>query len=112
MTIIFVLVAGTLAAGAAALLVLPLLRARTDARPASMVTAGIVMVVMLVGAAGAYALFSNFTWVDEPVMADTPAAMTARLAKRMAKEPDNLEGWLMLGRSYAALEQYPLAARA
>jgi cytochrome c-type biogenesis protein CcmH len=112
MTIVFVLVAGTLAAGAAALLILPLLRARPDARPASMLTAGIVMFVLLVGAASAYALFSNFTWVDEPVMADTPAAMTAKLAKRMAKEPDNLEGWLMLGRSYAALEQYPLAARA
>ncbi len=112
MTIVFVLIAGTLAAGAAALLVIPLLRARGDARPASLVTAGIVMFVLLVGAAGAYAVFSNFSWVDEPVMADTPAAMTARLAKRLAKEPDNLEGWIMLGRSYTELEQFPLAARA
>ncbi len=112
MTIVFVLVAGTLAAGAAALLVLPLLRARGDARPASMVAAGVTMFVLLVGGAGAYALWSNFTWVDEPVMAETPAAMTAKLAKRMAKDPDNLEGWLMLGRSYTTLEQFPLAARA
>ena len=58
MTIVFVLIAGTLAAGAAALLVIPLLRARGDARPASLVTAGIVMFVLLVGAAGAYAVFS------------------------------------------------------
>ena len=112
MTIVFVLIAGTLAAGAAALLVIPLLRSRGDARPASLVTAGIVMFVLLVGAAGAYAVLSNFSWVDEPVMADTPAAMTARLAKRLAKEPDNLEGWIMLGRSYTELEQFPLAARA
>lgn len=112
MTIAFVLIAGTLAAGAAALLLIPLLRARSDARPASLVTAGIMMFVLLVGAAGAYAVFSNFSWVDEPVMADTPAAMTARLAKRLAKEPDDLQGWLMLGRSYAELEQFPLAARA
>jgi cytochrome c-type biogenesis protein CcmH len=112
MTIVFVLVAGTLAAGAAALLVLPLLRTRQDSRPASPVAAGIVMFVLLVGGAGTYALFSNFTWVDEPVMAETPAAMTAKLAKRLANEPDDLEGWLMLGRSYTALEQFPLAVRA
>jgi len=112
MTIVFVLVAGTLAAGAAALLVLPLLRAQPDARPVSSIAAGVVLFVLLVGAAGLYAALSNFTWVDEPVVAETPAAMTAKLAQRMAREPENLEGWLMLGRSYTALEQYPLAARA
>ncbi len=112
MTIVFVLVAGTLAAGAAVLLVLPLLRTLPDSRPASSITAGVVLFVLLVGGAGLYAALSNFTWVDEPVVAETPAAMTAKLAKRMAQEPDNLEGWLMLGRSYTALEQFPLASRA
>lgn len=112
MIIVFVLVAGTLAAGAAVLLVLPLLRAQPGSRPAASIAAGAVLFVLLVGAAGLYAALSNFTWVDGPVVADTPAAMTASLAKRMAQEPDNLEGWLMLGRSYTALEQFPLAARA
>ena len=112
MTIVFVLVAGTLAAGAAVLLVLPLLRTLPDSRPVSSITAGVVLFVLLVGGAGLYAALSNFTWVDEPVVAETPAAMTAKLAKRMAQEPDDLEGWLMLGRSYTALEQFPLAARA
>jgi cytochrome c-type biogenesis protein CcmH len=112
MIMVFVLVAGTLAAGAAVLLVLPLLRAQPDARPASSIAAGVVLFVLLLGGAGLYAALSNFTWVDEPVGPETPAAMTAKLAKRLAQEPDNLEGWLMLGRSYTALEQFPLAARA
>jgi cytochrome c-type biogenesis protein CcmH len=38
--------------------------------------------------------------------------MVSQLARRLEKQPDDLEGWLMLGRSYAALEQFPLAIRA
>jgi cytochrome c-type biogenesis protein CcmH len=38
--------------------------------------------------------------------------MVARLAERMRDEPGNTEGWLMLGRSYMALEQYAGAADA
>ena len=67
---------------------------------------------LLLGGAGLYAAFSNYGWVDTPAVADTPAAMTARLAERLAHEPGKLEDWLLLGRSYAVLEQYPLAIRA
>jgi cytochrome c-type biogenesis protein CcmH len=45
-------------------------------------------------------------------VAETPAAMTAKLARRLAAEPNDLEGWLMLGRSYAQLQQFELAIRA
>jgi cytochrome c-type biogenesis protein CcmH len=38
--------------------------------------------------------------------------MVARLAARLAKEPDNVEGWVMLGRSYTALSEFAEAARA
>ncbi len=34
------------------------------------------------------------------------AAMVAKLAERMREQPDQLEGWLLLGRSYAALNQF------
>ena len=51
MMIVFVLVAGTLAAGAAVLLVLPLLRTRPDARPVSGIAAGGVLFVLLLGTA-------------------------------------------------------------
>lgn len=39
-------------------------------------------------------------------------AMTRKLAKRMADNPDDPVGWLMLGRAYKALERYPDAVQA
>lgn len=39
-------------------------------------------------------------------------SMTRQLAQRLEKEPDDVEGWMMLGRSYMALQQYPDSARA
>ena len=38
--------------------------------------------------------------------------MVARLAQRMQKEPDNVEGWIMLGRSYAQMKRYQEAVNA
>lgn len=51
----------------------------------------------------------------EPTPQDVEA-MVARLAERMEKQPpgraEDLEGWVMLGRSYAVLQRYPEASRA
>jgi len=112
MILTFVLIAGSLAAAAAMLLLLPLLRRRADARPASAIAAVTVLLVMLLGAAGLYAAFSNYTWTSTESVGDTPAAMTARLAKRLARGSGTAEEWLTLGRSYTVLQQYPLALRA
>jgi cytochrome c-type biogenesis protein CcmH len=112
MMLAFVLIAASLAAGAAVLLLLPLLRRREDSRPAAGLTAGIVLLALLLGGGALYAAFSNYTWVDAPTVADTPAAAAARLAKEMARDQDRLEGWLELGRRYFDLEQFPLAIRA
>ena len=38
--------------------------------------------------------------------------MVAALAEKMKAKPDNIEGWLMLGRSYKALERYSEAVAA
>jgi cytochrome c-type biogenesis protein CcmH len=112
MMLAFVLIAGSLAAGAAVLLLLPLMRHREDKRPAAGLAAGGVLVVLLLGGGVLYATFSNYSWVEMPDVADTPAAMAAKLAKRLASEPDDLEGWMLLGRTYSTLGQFPLAVRA
>jgi cytochrome c-type biogenesis protein CcmH len=112
MMLTFVLIAGSLATGAAVLLLLPLIRQRKDLRPTAGLAAGAVVCVLLLGGAGLYAAFSNYSWVSPPATMDSPAAMAAKLAQRLGDKPEDLDGWLMLGRTYAALEQYPLASRA
>lgn len=39
-------------------------------------------------------------------------AMVAKLAARLKRQPDNLEGWVMLARSYATLERFDAAIEA
>ncbi len=41
-----------------------------------------------------------------------PHAMVASLAERLEREPNDVEGWLLLARSYETLEQYEPAAAA
>jgi cytochrome c-type biogenesis protein CcmH len=112
MILAFVLIAGSLAAGAALLVLLPLVRRRADATPVAGASAAVVTGAVLLGTAALYAVFSNYTWVSTHSVADTPAAMTAKLARELADDPENLSGWLALGHSYAELEQFPLAVRA
>jgi cytochrome c-type biogenesis protein CcmH len=39
-------------------------------------------------------------------------AMTAKLAAKLQQQPDNAQGWAMLGRAYKMLERYPDAVQA
>jgi cytochrome c-type biogenesis protein CcmH len=58
-----------------------------------------------------YASWSNWRWRAAPP-GDSPQGMVARLARQLERDPQNLDGWLMLGRSYTVLQEYPLALRA
>ncbi|MDP3840415.1 MAG: c-type cytochrome biogenesis protein CcmI, partial [Methylococcales bacterium] len=51
---------------------------------------------------------------DKPAMPSEEAInkMVEGLAKKMQANPDNAEGWLMLGKSYKHLEKYPQSADA
>lgn len=91
---------------------------RTAAALALLVPLGSVLTYLQVGEPAAIA--------PQPVVASVPAAagarhsvtpeqiqqMVAALAERLKAQPADLEGWLMLGRSYTALQRYQDAATA
>ena len=76
-----------------------------------------VVVVLLVSAlaAGMYASLSNWDWKAAET-ADTQKAtvdqMLAQLEAKLATNPEDVQGWLLLGRSYTALEQFARAVDA
>jgi cytochrome c-type biogenesis protein CcmH len=107
----FIAIAGLLTLVALIALLYPLLRRREGA-PEAWRSGGLAAVLIALGAGALYPVWSNFNWNETAPAADTPEAMVGRLARRLEKQPDDLPGWLQLGRSYAVLQQFPLAVRA
>jgi cytochrome c-type biogenesis protein CcmH len=109
---VFIILAALLALGAAALIAVPLVRPRADGSRPAVVTALVAVLVVLAGGGALYPVWSTWRW-DRPIDAGaSPEAMVGRLARRLEKQPDDLDGWLVLGRSYSQLGAYPLAAKA
>ena len=80
---------------------------------------------LLIGLTLPVASLSMYLWVGEPqalqAMATEPpekamqaelSGMAQALAKKLEANPDNQEGWVMLGRSYRTLEKYDSAVSA
>jgi cytochrome c-type biogenesis protein CcmH len=67
--------------------------------------------VLVLGSVGLYATWSNWSWHKSPGIA-SPEGMVERLVHQLNDHPDDVAGWLMLGRSYVVLQEYPLAVRA
>lgn len=101
----FLVIAAALAAIAAAAVALPLLRDRQSR------ALGVISAVVVMGAAaGLYPLWSNWNWHAPPTAgasANGPdvGAMVQKLEKHLQDQPEDLRGWLMLGRSYLALNR-------
>ena len=111
--ITFIVIAAAMVLAVSAVMAVPLL-SRRRAAPQSPWTAMAVLAVLLLGGAALYGAFSNWNW-SHPT-ADTadgsPQSMVASLARRLARNPNDLDGWLLLGRSYSVLQETPLAIRA
>jgi len=100
----FLVIAAAMAAIAAAAAAFPLLRDRQSR------LLGALLAVMVIGAsAGLYPLWSNWNWhapaQSEAAAGPDVAAMVAQLEKRLQDQPNDLKGWLMLGRSYLTLNR-------
>jgi cytochrome c-type biogenesis protein CcmH len=109
--ITFIILSAAFTCGAAALVAVPLLKRNATIAQAPW-TALAVIAVLGIGGGALYATLSNWSWSQAQAAEDSPQAMVGRLARRLEHNPDDLDGWLMLGRSYLALRQTPLAIRA
>ena len=107
----FVLVAALLALAVIVPLLVPLLR-RREGQPTAALLSVVLVVLIGGGAALLYPVWSNWQWSTPAPVADAPAAMIGRLARRLEKDPENVDGWLLLGKSYGVVEQFPLSVRA
>ena len=106
----FIVLAAVLALVGVALVAIPLVKRHPQQlAPAPWAALG-AAAVLVVGSAILYASFSKWSWHAEPA-ADSPQTMVARLARKLERDPNDVNGWLLLGRSYIVLEQYPLALR-
>lgn len=109
--IAFILVAALLAAICVAVVAVPLLRPAASQAAATPWTALAATGVLVIGSVGLYAAWSNWSWSKSPGAA-SPQGMVEKLVHQLNDQPDDLPGWLMLGRSYVALQEYQLAVRA
>ncbi|HUA23601.1 MAG TPA: tetratricopeptide repeat protein [Steroidobacteraceae bacterium] len=109
--IVFIVLAAVLAAMCMALIAVPLLKPVPTKAARAPWTAIAVAGVLAIGSAGLYTTWSNWSWSKSPGVA-SPEGMVERLVHRLNDNPDDVDGWLLLGRSYVQLEEYPLAVRA
>jgi cytochrome c-type biogenesis protein CcmH len=108
--IVFIVLAVVLAAICVALITVPLIKPMSQADSAPW-TALAAAGVLVIGSAALYSTWSNWSWRKSPGVA-SPEGMVERLVHGLNDHPDDLDGWLLLGRSYVQLEEYPLAVRA
>ena len=107
----FLIVAALMAAIAATTVAVPLMRDKK-----SRLIGGLAAFLVAGAAAGLYPLWSNWDWhapvQEQPVAAPDVLAMVAKLEQHLRDDPNDVAGWLMLGRSYLALQRMDDAVNA
>ena len=107
----FLIIAALMAAIAAAIVAVPLLREKR-----SRIIGAVAACLVAGAAAGLYPLWSNWDWhapaPEQAIPAPDVLAMVAKLEQHMRDDPKDIAGWLMLGRSYLALQRMDDAVNA
>jgi len=81
------------------------------ARPSTRLLAACLGLVLLVGAAG-YAWKGQPEAISPAPPPDRTEAMVAGLARRLQQQPEDAQGWTMLGRSYLVLGRHEASVEA
>ena len=112
----FVAICALFLAAAVCLLAWPLLRARGEGAIRSSIAAAVVAAGLPVVAFVIYFAASNWDWhapaEQRTVSTNDLKRVVAELQEKLAKQPDDIEGWKLLGRSATVLGDYPLARSA
>ncbi|HEY2417192.1 MAG TPA: hypothetical protein VGH84_04680 [Steroidobacteraceae bacterium] len=105
---VFVLGAALLSAIAVAFVAWPLLRTRVGA-PRAAGAAVLTAVVLIAAGAGLYLWLGDRGW--SKLAQDSSSQVIPTLARHLERAPQDLDGWLALGRAYGTIGNYSLALR-
>ena len=110
----FLVLAALMASGAVALVSWPLLHAPAGETRVGRLPAIVLAILLPVTAGALYHLWSTYSWnpADLKTGPVSVEEMVDRLERRLGRDPKDLEGWLMLGRSDVALNRYEKAVTA
>lgn len=107
----FFSIAAAMVLAVAALIAVPLLSRKGEGARATW-TLLAVLAVLLVGGAALYHRFSNWNWQAASQADSSPQNMVSNLARRLARHPEDFDGWMLLAHSYSVLGETPLSVRA
>ena len=114
----FVAICSIFLAAAIAFLAWPLLasRRKDEAAPRSRIAAAFVAVALPIAAFLIYHQASNWEWdapePEQAISAPDLKRVASQLQERLARQPDDVEGWKLLGRSATVLGDFALARSA
>ena len=115
----FVIGCAAMLLAAVAWITLPLLRSNTadaqNSRVERRTSSILVTIAIPVLAIAMYAGLSNWNWQEAQSASEQSAtvdSMLKQLETKLAANPQDLQGWLLLGRSYAQLQRFPQAINA
>jgi len=104
--ITFIVICAVMVVAAVASIARPLLRPMSGSR--SLVGTIAVAILIPLVTTGLYLRQSNWDWQQVAASASQQATideMVAKLEQRLQQSPNDMQGWLMLGRSYLTLER-------